>query len=313
MVDVPPPTGISLIIPTMNRPDVLLDTLHDIKTQNFHDYEVIVLDQSDEPNAEAKALLATFRVHTRYKYVTHFRGLPKARNCGWRLSSKDLVVYIDDDIRCGPDFLQSHYDAHLQTGAAMVAGGITEAKGDQPLNGSPGSFNKWTATPARNYHSPNPGWCSHAPGGNFSINQSALEALCGFDEQLTVGAALYEETEFGLRLSRAGYRCWFEPKAHLTHLAAPMGGCRVGPDTGKYVYGMAHNRAIVIFRHLQFWHKPTAIARMILFGLSYSKADRSLAPFFAGIRGLFAGRRAAGDIIAFTSSELCIEDARNEQ
>jgi GT2 family glycosyltransferase len=261
--------GISIVIPTMNRREVLIDTLRDLRAQSFHDYEVIVVDQSDTPNSEAEALLKTFEVPTRYFHVTHFRGLPEARNYGWRSAQNGIVLYIDDDIRCENTFLQEHFDAHKSSGAAMVAGGITEAKGDRTQSGGTGSFNWWTATPRRNYHLQTDGWCLHAPGGNFSIRKKIIEEVGGFDENLTVGAALYEETEFGLRLRSAGYRCWFAPKAHLLHLAAPMGGCRVGPSVERYVFGMAHNRAILIFRHLRLWHRPSALARMLLFGISY--------------------------------------------
>lgn len=288
----------------MNRAEVLLDTLRDMKDQSFQDYEVIVVDQSDEPNPHAEALLAEFVVPTRYFYITHFRGLPEARNFGWRHARNDIVVYIDDDIRCESGFLQAHLDAHVKTGAAMVAGGITEAKGDRKQPGKTGSFNWWTATARRNYYLKTPEWCLHAPGGNFSIRREALELINGLDENLTVGAALYEETELGLRLRSAGFRCWFEPAAHLIHLAAPMGGCRVGPDISRYVYGMAHNRSILIFRHLKPWHRPTALIRMILFGVSYSRPARSLAPLRAALYGIAAGRRAAPKLKSNAGAEV---------
>lgn len=280
----------------MNREEVLLDTLRDLKAQNFHDFEVIVVDQSDRPNPAVEALLAEFDVPARYCFVTHFRGLPEARNFGWRTAKHDIVLYIDDDIRCEPDFLQAHFDAHLKNGVAMVAGGITEAKGDKTRQGGTGSFNWWTATSTRNFHLHKAGFCLHAPGGNFSVRRVALETLGGFDENLSVGAALYEETELALRFRSAGYRCWFAPKAHLTHLAAPMGGCRVGPDTSRYMFGMGHNRAILIFRHLRPWHRPTAILRVLAYGLSYSRSTNSIAPLLAAIKGLRAGRDAAAGI-----------------
>ena len=277
-------SGISLVIATMNRAEVLLNTLADLQVQEFLDFEVIVVDQSDAPNLAAKELLDSFDVPTQYHYITHFRGLPEARNFGWRQANKDIVVYIDDDIRCEPDFLTAHYKAHVVTGAGIIAGGITEAKGDKTRGVVSGGFNWWTAAPGGNFHLTEPGWCVSGRGANFSARRAVLVETEGFDESLSVGAALYEETEFALRARASGHRCWFAPEAHLTHLAVPMGGCRVGPDMPRYVFGMAHNRGIVIFRHLSPWHRPTAILRMLGYGLSYSRADKSLAPFFATIR-----------------------------
>jgi GT2 family glycosyltransferase len=287
----------------MNREEALLDTLRDLKALNFPDFEVIVVDQSDRPNRAAENLLAEFDVSTRYCSITQFRGLPEARNFGWRMATRDIVLYIDDDISCEPNFLQEHFNAHLKNGVAMVAGGITEARGDKTRRGGTGSFNWWTATSARNFHLPKEGFCLQAPGGNFSVRRMLLETLGGFDENLSVGAALYEETELALRCFRAGYSCWFAPEAHVTHFAAPTGGCRVGRDIARYTFGMGHNRAILIFRHLRPWHRPTAILRMLAYGLSYSRADRSFAPFFAAIRGLRAGRVAAKAIRSDAANE----------
>lgn len=289
-----PPTGISVVIPTMNRAEVLLDTLRDLQAQTFRDFEVIVIDQSDAPNEEAEALLSNFGVPARYAFVTHFRGLPEARNFGWRMAAKDIVVYIDDDIRCGPKFLQAHHDAHIQSGATLIAGGITEAKGDTTKAGRTGSFNWWTATSTRNFHLEKERWCLHAPGGNFSVSRDALEQVGGFDENLTVGAALYEETDFALRLRAAGHSAWFAPAAHIVHLAAPMGGCRVTKGWPEYMFGMAHNRSILIFRHLRPYHRPSALFRLFLFGISYSRLMGTPAPLWATFRGVRAGRKAAG-------------------
>lgn len=297
MTQLPPPTGISVVIPTMNRAAVLLDTLRDLQDQTFRNYEVIVVDQSDEPNPEAEALLAGFDVPTRYFYTTDFRGLPEARNFGWRQAVHDIVVYTDDDIRCGPEFLQAHFDAHVKTGAAMVAGGITEAKGDRDQRGGTGSFNWWTATPRGNFHKKEEGWCMSGKGCNFSVHKRALTQVGGFDQNLTVGAALYEETELGLRLHAAGFRSWFAPEAHLTHLSAPMGGCRVGPDVERYVFCMSHNRAILIFRHLRPWHLPSAVMRMLVYGLSYSRQTRSIKPCCSAVIGLVTGYGKSREVV----------------
>lgn len=293
MQSLPSPRTISVVIPTMNRAEVLLDTLRDIRLQDLPNFEVVVIDQSDTPNEAVRALLADFGKPAHYHYITHFRGLPEARNFGWRQASGDIVVYIDDDIRCGPGFLQAHLDAHRSSGAAMVAGGITEKKGDRTWPAPTGSLNRWTATSIRNFHLKEPGFCLHAPGGNFSVRRAVVHDLGGFDENLTIGAALYEETEFALRLQKTGQRCWFAPEAHLVHLAAPMGGCRVGPDVERYMFGMGHNRAILIYRHLAPWHRAAALLRMLGYGFSYSRNARSFAPLRAALRGMSAGRRAA--------------------
>lgn len=287
-----PPRGVSVVIPTLNRELVLMDTVRDLFKQEFDDWELIIVDQSDEVNCALLELLHESPVPARY-FKAQFRGLPQARNFGWRQATKEIVLYIDDDIRCESTFIKNHYNAHVNTDAAMVAGGIEEARGNRNVAGLPGSINRWTATSIRNFHLQMPGWCVHAPGGNFSIHLRVLEQVGGFDEVFAIGAALHEETEFALRLEQFGFRTWFEPSAHLLHLAAPSGGCRVANDWPRYMHGLAHNRAILIFRHLRWWHRPTALLRLILLGLSYSRLDRSWRPLFATFRGAALGRLAA--------------------
>lgn len=286
------PNGVSVIIPTINRAEVLLDTLEDILKQNFESFEVIIVDQSDQINEKAIQLLKNPTVVSRY-FKGHFKGLPQARNYGLQKAAYDIILYIDDDIRCDQNLVKNHYQAHLNVNASLIAGGITEKKGETLTSAPAGSFNKWSATAVRNYSSKQAGWCCHAPGGNFSINKNAFLAIGGMDEALSIGAALYEESELALRLKKAGYTAWFEPNAHLIHLAAPMGGCRVLKDWPKYMYGLGHNRGILIFRHLSPIYWATAVMRALFLGVSYSRLDKSVQPFFAVIKGLKAGYKAA--------------------
>ncbi|WP_201499267.1 glycosyltransferase family 2 protein [Psychrobacter arenosus] len=283
--------GVSVVIPTIDRAEVLIDTLKDIINQDFVNYEIIVIDQSDEINFKAIEFLDSSKITCRY-FNAHFKGLPQARNFGLKQASKDIILYIDDDIRCEKDLIRNHYQAHLSHEADLVAGGITE-KGDIANDKVAGYFNKWTATAVSNFSSTVSGRCSHGKGCNFSIKKRALFKVGGVDELLNIGAALYEESELALRLEKAGYKAWFEPKAHLIHLAAPMGGCRVIKDWPKYMYGLGHNRAILVFRHLSPIYWPTALIRTLLLGISYSRLDKSIKPFISVVKGLNHGRKAA--------------------
>lgn len=285
--------GVTVVIPTINRAAVLIDTVRDMLVQQFDHYEILIVDQSDDINEEVLALAKQSTQPSVRYFKADFKGLPQARNFGWRHATKDVVLYIDDDIRTGPDLVRNHFESHVKTGADMVAGGIDEA-GDKPNNLPTGSFNWWTATPVANFFATIAGWCMHGKGCNFSVRRSVLEAVGGIDEVFSVGAALYEESELALRLHMAGKRTWFEPSARLLHLAAPMGGCRVARDWPRYMFGLAHNRSILIFRHLRWWHRPTAVLRLLALGISYSRLDRSVQPLRQTFLGLAAGHKVAG-------------------
>lgn len=285
------PNGVSVVVPTLNREAVLLDTLRDLLNQDCDDYEILVIDQSPAVNQDVLALARDHATRIRYFHAA-FRGLPQARNFGWRQARKEIVLYMDDDIRAGPGLVRAHHDCYRNPSVHAVAGGIDEAAGDT-IKGPTGKFQYWTATPHRNFSAHKASWVEHFKGCNFSCRRSALAAVDGVDEVLNVGAALYEETDLALRMQAKGFRIWFEPTARLTHLAAPSGGCRVQRDWPRYMYGLAHNRSIIIHRHLRPWHRPTALARLLLLGLSYSRLDRSLRPFGATLRGIRDGGKAA--------------------
>lgn len=273
--------GISVIIPTLNRTEFVLHTLDDLMHQDFAgNYEVLVVDQSDREDEAIKAFAATAAHPVRYFHVTTFRGLPEARNFGWQHARYERLVYLDDDVELSPRLLSEHYKSLGLEQVGAVAGGITEKHNANPDVRRPGHFNPWTCQGTRGYNMPHHEYVDHAPGGNFSVFRRVAEAVGGVDERLNVGAALYEETDFCLRIKRAGYKIFFNYDAHLTHLAAPSGGCRV-PDIRKYIRSLVHNRSLLIHRHLRPYQRPTATLVLLKQVLAYSVAyRRNLFPLF---------------------------------
>ncbi|HKJ95802.1 MAG TPA: glycosyltransferase family A protein [Gammaproteobacteria bacterium] len=130
------PNGVSVVIPTLDRADVLLDTVGDLTRQDFSEYELIIVDQSEAPAEAVVGFLRTQAVTARY-FKADFKGLPAARNFGWRHARYDVVLYVDDDIRTDESLVRAHYEAHVRTGAALVAGGVYDAK-DGPDQGGSG-------------------------------------------------------------------------------------------------------------------------------------------------------------------------------
>jgi GT2 family glycosyltransferase len=133
---------------------------------------------------------------------------------------------------------------------------------------------------------------SHVPGGNFSAWRSVLQNAGGFDEALAAGAALYEETELCLRVTKTGFDILFRGSARLQHLAAGNGGCRV-LDLPKYIRSLAHNRAILIRRNLRWFQIPFACLRLLLLFVSYATHYRTLGILRPGIAGFTCGLQAA--------------------
>lgn len=280
--------GVTVIVPTLNRGGFLYDCLRDLLAQDYRPLEILVVDQSDAIPEPVRELVAAHPDLISYHTVS-FRGLPPARNYGWQHARYNALVYVDDDIRCPPTLVRKHLRALSLPNVGAVAGRIVERGRPAAQNGNTGRFQYWTATPERNFH--REAECEvevdHVPGSNFSTWRSVAAEVGGFDEGLNVGAALYEETEYCLRIKRAGYRIVYNGQAFLEHLVAPSGGCRV-EEVEYYMWALAHNRTILIRRYLRWFQKPIAYAELLRLGLAYAVRYRKIRVIAATLAGCSA-------------------------
>lgn len=280
--------GVSVVIPTLNREEYLANTVQKLLRQDYNKFEIIIVDQSDKKNEEVYELSKKYTEKIRYYWNVGFKGLPQARNFGWQKANYEIILYVDDDIIPYDNLIKNHAKCYENKEIGLVAGGIEEKyrkEKDEPT----GEFNFWTATPYRGFNKKEDKYVFHVPGGNFSIKKEVIFKINGVDEILNIGAALYEETELSLRAKKEGYKIYFKADARLLHLAAESGGCRV-KDIPKYMFGLAHNRTIIIDRYLKIYNKPIAYLRLLMLGLSYSKNIKSLKPFIETLKGIRLGK-----------------------
>lgn len=114
----------SIVIPTYNRADCLVENLSALLRQSFESYEIVVVDDGSTDNTEAVVMsLSSPRI--RY-FKTENSERSHARNFGMRVASGQYINYFDsDDVmydnrletvynfiveRQMPDVLFTHYD-----------------------------------------------------------------------------------------------------------------------------------------------------------------------------------------------------------
>lgn len=283
--------GISVVIPTLNRTQFLKETLDCLIDQQFEfPYEILIVDQSNEFDSIINEYQKK-HPFIKYFHITFFKGLPEARNFGWQHASYDYLLYLDDDILCGKDLLKQHYEYITQESIGVVAGGITE-KYKKETDCKTGKFDYWTATPARGFYKKGLMPVDHAGGGNFSIKKSVMKQVGGVDEHLSKGAALFEETDLCLRVIKNGYKILFNYDAHVYHLAADTGGCRV-KDIDKYIFSLSRNRTIIIRRHLKWFYRITSYLYLLKLLLAYVFSYKKLSIIGCFIRGTKEGLSVA--------------------
>lgn len=119
------PLKISVVIPTYQRPALLLRCMKAIIHQSFpaEQYEIIVVsDGEDLPTSRALAAMPVDRFP-----VVQFYSLPQkagpaaARNFGLMLSVGDLVVFSDDDCIPAEDWLKEMWGAYKRAQLEEVA------------------------------------------------------------------------------------------------------------------------------------------------------------------------------------------------
>ena len=85
----------SLVIPSLNRADYLLETVQSFLDLKHRQWEILVVDQSDG-TSRSLAELAAANDNLSYHHVTE-KGLPNARNVGIDKAVGEIVAFVDDD------------------------------------------------------------------------------------------------------------------------------------------------------------------------------------------------------------------------
>ena len=97
--------AVSIIVPTHNRGELLMQTLASVKAQTLGDFECVIVD--DHSTDDTRDRLAPWLADARFRVIelTDERGAQAARNAGIAASTAPLVMLLDSDDLIGPDCL----------------------------------------------------------------------------------------------------------------------------------------------------------------------------------------------------------------
>ncbi len=215
---------ITIGIPTLNREEILLNTIRDCLSQSVRNLEVFVADQSpahsDRFNQELSKLQKDSRLN--YKLLTP-ASVTAAKNYILKNCKTDLVIFIDDDVKLKKDFAKAHLDCHEKNKTLSAVGGRVMQKGF-PILDKILKFDDLAVSHGV-FTSPKSGYTNAFAGGNVSMKVEDALKMGGFDTRYYLNA-FREESDMSMKMTNAGLKVYFEPKAELLHLAAPSGGSR---------------------------------------------------------------------------------------
>jgi len=201
---------ISVVVATYNRLAMLERLLSNLAAQDLDPatFEVVVVDDgSREPVAPvlAKKQLP-FHLHVETQANA---GQAAARHRGVTAAQGEIIVFTDDDMQVGKDFLAQHLAFHPEGSRRAVLGYIKPPpeEGKKPL------WERWhqrlLETFAERCIQGMKPRGNHVYTANLSVRRADYMAVGGFDVTLR----RFEDAELGLRLEQAGVEIVFNPDA----------------------------------------------------------------------------------------------------
>jgi glycosyltransferase involved in cell wall biosynthesis len=194
---------VSIVIPTLNRYKYLKDVLSDLEKQDYKNFEVLVVDQS-EPFQ--KDFYESYDLDIKAWHQEE-KALWLARNTAIQNSEGELILLFDDDSRVEPDWISSHircldyFQTDISSGVSISAVG---AKVPETY-----SYYKWS---------------DQIDTGNVMLKKDIFRDIGLFDRQFE--RQRQGDGEFGLRAYLAGYANISNPDAMRLHLKVAEGGLR---------------------------------------------------------------------------------------
>ena len=194
---------VSVIIPTLNRYEYLRDVLNDLENQDYQNFDVIVMDQSETYQDK---FYDAFDLDIKLENQKE-KALWLARNKAVELSDADYLLLFDDDSRVDVNWISNHLKC-LDFFNADISSGV--------------SISTVGAKIPHNYtyfkHS------NQLDTGNVLIKRKVFKAIGLFDRQ-------YEKQrmgdgEYGLRAYLYGFVNISNPYSKRLHLKVGSGGLR---------------------------------------------------------------------------------------
>jgi hypothetical protein len=279
----------TVVIPTLNARDLLRDALASLERQTVRPDVVVVDNASGDGTAE---LVRSEFPWVRLVVNDENLGFGRAINRGAADAESDVLVLVNNDVVCDPEFVERICEPFGAERVGMAAGVLLQAGSPDRID-SAGievdptlrSFDYlWNRPVGELAAARDPlGPC----GGAAAYRVSAFREAGGFDGAFF---AYWEDVELALRLRRAGWECRLAPGARAVHRhGATLGG---SSPAARRLESFGRGYVLAKYR------VPRRLRVALLDWpalLVHALARRELDPIRERRRGLREGRRNAVD------------------
>lgn len=194
---------VSVIIPTLNRYKYLKDVLEDLEKQDYTNFDVIVIDQTDPFQQD---FYANYKLDLIVKNQKE-KALWLARNTAIKMSDAPYVLLFDDDSRVEKNWISNHlkcldfFNAPISSGTSISVVGAKV----------PESYSYFKLS-------------DQIDTGNVMINKNVFKTTNLFDRQFE--KQRMGDGEYGLRAYLDGFLNISNPYGQRLHLKVSTGGLR---------------------------------------------------------------------------------------
>jgi N-acetylglucosaminyl-diphospho-decaprenol L-rhamnosyltransferase len=280
------PPRIDVVIVAYNRYELTDSCLRHLGRQTL-EHRVILVDNGSTDDTRARVTAEWPDVHL--EAFDDNRGFAEACNRGVAAGSGELVVLLNNDVDCRPDFLERLVAPLQEDPQVGAVAALMLQPGEQLIDSAGlaadvtlGGFPRLQGLDARQAHSEQPVLAGPA-GTAAAYRRSAWEQIGGLDEAIF---AYMEDFDLALRLRSAGWKAAVAADAVGVHLGSATHGHRSAWQRRHGGFG----RGYMLRRYglLRGRGAPRTLATEAIVVLGDLAISRDL----AALRGRLAGWRA---------------------
>jgi N-acetylglucosaminyl-diphospho-decaprenol L-rhamnosyltransferase len=281
------PLTIDVVIVAYNRFDLTESCLRHLARQTV-EHRVILNDNGSTDETPERLAAEWPQVH-RLRMETN-QGFATACNRGVEAGDRDVIVLMNNDVDCRPDFLERlvapmEADDRVGSVAALCLQPGEERIDSIGMTADPtlAAFQRQHGRPVAVAREPSPVLAGPA-GAAAAYRRAAWETVGGLDEELF---AYMEDFDLGLRLRAAGWKAASAPDAVGVHLGSATHGHR---SARQRRYG-GFSRGYMLRRYGML--RTRVAARVLATEASVVAGDLVISRDLLALKGRIAGWRAA--------------------